>query len=232
MDINVDNVLDSEVSAPVDKDNVEYDLGVNMHLPVERKKMPKRKHKFGKGAKRGGNRKSCRKVDATALVDPTALVARERPTTTAVPVKRMNKKQLHRSLHHTTKKLICAKTKATTTAKKLSAAKAQCTIIAKIAQDRCKESNLAHQNAESKVNAIRDEMAIAKALCDNAIAEAHVNAVAKAHVKVIAERVFLSTQAKAKAAVTRKQHAKQLLLKDKECDIAIDGMKRRTQGGE
>jgi hypothetical protein len=72
----------------------------------------------------------------------------------------MNKKQLHCSLHSTTKKLICAKKKATTTAKKLSAAKAQCTIIAKIAQDRCKESDLAHQKAEIEVNAIRDEMKI------------------------------------------------------------------------
>ena len=167
MDIFVDHFHDFEATAPVDDNQVEYDLGVNMHLPVERKKMPKRKHKFGKGAKRGGDRKSCREVDATALVDPTALVARERPTTTAVPVKRMNKKQLHRSLHSTTKKLICAKKKATATAKKLSAAKAQCTIIAKIAQDRRKESNLAHQKAESEVNAIRDEMKIAKALCDN-----------------------------------------------------------------
>ena len=90
------------------------------HLIVIKRKMPKRKHKFGKGAKRGGDRKSCWEVDATALVDPTALVARERPTTTAVPVKRMNKNQLHRSLHSTMKKLICAKKKATTTAKKLS----------------------------------------------------------------------------------------------------------------
>ena len=94
----------------------------------------------------------------------------------------MNKKQLHRSLHSTTKKLICAKKKATTTAKKLSAAKAQCTIIAKIAQDRRKESNLAHQKAESEVNAIRDEMKITKALCDNAVSEAHD--------KVIAERFY------------------------------------------
>ena len=133
----------------------------------------------------------------------------------------MNKKQLHRSLHCTTKKLICAKKKATTTAKKLSAIKAQCTTLAKIARDRRKESNLAHQNAESKVNAICDEMAVAKALCDNAVA--------KANAKVIAERVVLSTQAKAKAAVTRKQHAKQLLLKEKECDITIDGMKRRLR---
>jgi hypothetical protein len=131
----------------------------------------------------------------------------------------MNKKQLHQSLHCTTKKLICAKKKATTTAKKLSAAKAQCTTLAKIAGDCRKESNLAHQNAESKVNAICDEMAVAKALCDNAVA--------KANAKVIAERVYLSTQAKAKAAVTRNQHAKQLLLKEKECDITIDGMKHR-----
>jgi hypothetical protein len=78
---------DFEATAPVDDNQVEYDLGVNMHLPVERKKMPKRKHKFGKGAKRGGDHKSCREVDATALVDPTALIARERPITTAVPVK-------------------------------------------------------------------------------------------------------------------------------------------------
>jgi hypothetical protein len=63
------------------------------------------------------------------------------------------------------------------------------------------------------VNAIRDEMKIAKALCDHAVSEAHD--------KVIAERVFLSTQAKAKAAITRKQHAKELLITKKECDIAL-----------
>ena len=232
-DVNlaVNNDQDFNATTPVDVDQVEDYLAVDKHLPVKSKrKMPKRKKKFGKGAKRGGDRKSCRQVDPSALVDPTALVnptalvAMERPTATAaVPVKRMNKKQLHRSLHCTTKKLICAKKKATTTAKKLSAAKAQCTTLAKIARDRRKESNLAHQNAESKVNAIRDEMAVAKALCDNAVA--------KANAKVIAERVFLSTQAKAKAkaAVTRKQHAKQLLLKEKECDITIDGMKHRLR---
>ena len=128
-----------------------------------RKKMPKRKHKFGKGAKRGGDRKSCRHVlptalvdpTAIALVDPTALVARERLT--PIPVKQMNKKQLHRSLHCTTKKLVCAKKKAVTTSKKLTASKAQCTILAKLAQDRRKESNLAHQKATSEVNAIRAE---------------------------------------------------------------------------
>ena len=109
VDIAVDNVQDFEVSAPVDEDNAEDDLGVDKHLPVEtsKKKMPKRKHKFGKGAKRGGDHKSCRHVKpaapvnptALAPVDPTPLVARARPTATAaVPVKRMNKKQLHRSV--------------------------------------------------------------------------------------------------------------------------------------
>jgi hypothetical protein len=60
----------------------------------------------------------------------------------------MNKKQLRRSLHCTTKKLVCAKKKVVTTSKKLTAAKAKSTILAKLAQDRRKESNLAHQTFE------------------------------------------------------------------------------------
>jgi hypothetical protein len=155
-----------------------------------KKRMPKRKHKFGKGAKRGGNRKSCWCVEsaapvdptAIALVDPTALAAMERPT--AIPVKRMNKKQLHRSLHCTMKKLGCVEKKVETTSKKLTASKAQCTLLAKLAQDRRKESNLAHQKATSEVNAIRAEaekslhfaefeIAAAKELCHKAVAEAH-----------------------------------------------------------
>ncbi len=44
-----------------------------------------------------------------------------------------------------------------TTSKKLTAAKAQCTILAKLAQDRRNETNLAQQKATSEVNAIRAE---------------------------------------------------------------------------
>jgi hypothetical protein len=92
VNIAVDDVQVFEATAPVDEDQVEDELSVDKHLPVK-KTMPKRKHTFGKGAKRGGNRKSCRHVlptalvdpTAIALVDPTALVARERPT--AIPVK-------------------------------------------------------------------------------------------------------------------------------------------------
>jgi hypothetical protein len=54
VDIAVNDVQDFEATAPVDKDQVEDDLSVDRHLPVK-KIMPKRKHKFGKGAKRGGN---------------------------------------------------------------------------------------------------------------------------------------------------------------------------------
>ncbi len=85
-----------------------------------------------------------------------------------------------------------------TTSKKLTAVKAQCTILAKLAQDRCKESNLAHHKATSKVNAIcaeaekrlhvaECEIADAKELCDKSVAEAE-------H-KIIVERVFVSTKA-------------------------------------
>ena len=64
VDIAVDGVQDFEATAPVDEDQVEHDLAVDKHLPVKsRKKMPKRKHKFGKGAKRGGDRKSSWPVD-------------------------------------------------------------------------------------------------------------------------------------------------------------------------
>jgi hypothetical protein len=54
-------------------------------------------------------------------------------------------------------------------------------------------------------------------LCDKSVAEAH-------H-KIIVERVFVSTKAKAKAAITLKRHAKELLLHQRECDITIKGMK-------
>ena len=36
MDIFVDHFHDFEATAPVDDNQVEYDLGVNMHLPVRR----------------------------------------------------------------------------------------------------------------------------------------------------------------------------------------------------
>jgi len=55
----------------------------------------------------------------------------------------LKRKQLIRSLDWTTKKLKCAEMKEATTAKKLTAAKAQCIVLAKLAQERRKEGRLA-----------------------------------------------------------------------------------------
>jgi hypothetical protein len=55
VDLAVDNNQVSETTA-VDCDLVEGNLAVNKHIHVKRK-MPKKKRKFGKGAKRGGDQK-------------------------------------------------------------------------------------------------------------------------------------------------------------------------------
>ncbi len=68
----------------------------------------------------------------------------------------MNKNQLHCKPDRSAKKLKCAKKKAVTESKKLIASRAQCTVLAKLAQERRKEGNLAHQQAERYVNAIHD----------------------------------------------------------------------------
>jgi hypothetical protein len=81
VDMFVDHFHDFEPTAPVENDQVEDDLAIDKHLPVmsRKKRMPKRKHKFGKGAKRGGGRKSCWHVESAAPVNPTA-IARVDPT--------------------------------------------------------------------------------------------------------------------------------------------------------
>ncbi len=52
---------------------------------------------------------------------------------------------------------------------------------------------------------MESKIAAAKELCHKAVAEAHD--------KIIVERVLVSTKAKAKAAITWKRHAKELLLR-------------------
>ncbi len=131
------------------------------HCVVVKRKMPKRKRKFGKGATRGGDQKSCQSGTRDPLVfaaegDATADI-QATVSATSVTVKPMKRTQLHRSLDWTTKKLKCAEKKEATTMKRLTAAKAQCTVLAKLAQERQKEGHLAHHQAESKVNAIHKE---------------------------------------------------------------------------
>jgi hypothetical protein len=163
-----------------------------------------------------------------------------------------------------------------TESKKLIESRAQCTVLAKLAQERHKEGNLAHLQAERCVNAICDKsekrlnlapqqaerdvnaicvksekrlnlaakqaerdknairdksektlnldacmIAAAKTFSDNALAEAHT--------KLIAEQVYLSAKAMTMVAITGKHYAIELLLQQRECDIAVNEMKHTLQ---
>jgi hypothetical protein len=160
---------------------------------------------------RGGDRKSSQSGTRDPLVfaakgDAAADIQATVPAT-SVAVKPMNRKQLHRRLDWTTKKLKCAEKKEATTANKLTAAKAQCNVLAKLAQERQKEGHLAHHQAESKVNAIHKETEkrLNLAACEIATAKRMSDdAVSNAHDKIIAEQGFHLAKAKATAVTTRK----------------------------
>jgi hypothetical protein len=133
-------------------------------------------------------------------------------------------------LDWTTKKLKCAERKEVTTAKKLTAAKAQCTVLAKLAQEWQKEGHLAHHQAESKVNAFHKETEkkLNLAACEIATAKRMSDdAVSNAHDKIIAERGFHLAKAKATAVTTHKRHTKELLLQQEECNIVVNDMKSK-----
>jgi hypothetical protein len=76
----------------------------------------------------------------------------------AVVVKHLNKKQLQQRLDCNTKKLKCAEKKVTATQKKLLTAKEHCKRLASLAQERRKDSRLAHLNAKRKESAIHAEL--------------------------------------------------------------------------
>ena len=101
------------------------------------------KQKFGKGARRGGNRKSGRLDTADQRVEPAV------PGDAAdasVVVKRLNKKQLQQRLDRNTKKLDrnpkklkCAEKKVTATQKKLLTTKEHCKQLASLALEQQKD---------------------------------------------------------------------------------------------
>jgi hypothetical protein len=228
------------------------------HLVVVKRKMPKRKRKFGKGARRGGDRKTSQSGTGDQLVfaaegDATADI-QATVSATSVAVKQMNRKQLHRSLDWTTKKLKCAEMKEAKTVKKLTAAKAQCIVLAKLAQERRKEGHLAVceiktaqriaddavSNAQDKIIAERGfHLAKAKAtaittckqhtkelLLQQEEAKATAITTRKQHTK---ELLLQQEEAKATAITTRKQHTKELLLQQEECNIVVNDMKSEFQ---
>jgi hypothetical protein len=220
------------------------------HLIVVKKKMPKRKRKFGKGATRGGNQKSRQSGTVDQLVfaaeGGAAADIQATVSATSVAIKPMNRKQLKSSLDWTTKKLKCAEKNEATTAKKLTAAKALCTVLAKLAQEQQKEGHLAHLQAESKINAIHKEtekklnvaaceIATAKRMTDDAVSNAQDKIIAKRGIhqdKIIAERAFHLAKANAMAVTTCKQHTKELLLQQEECNILVYDMKSTLKSNQ
>jgi hypothetical protein len=129
----------------VDNDNtIGQSSSINVQQPTDdalpdvphKRKMPKKKKKFGKGARRGGNRKSGRSDTADQHVEPAvpgdAVAA-------CVVVKRLNKKQLQQRLDRNTKKLQFAEKKVTATQKKLLTTKEHCKQLASLALERRKE---------------------------------------------------------------------------------------------
>ncbi len=119
-----------------------------------------------------------------------------------VVVKRLNKKQLQQRLDCNTKKLKCAEKKVAATRKKLITTKEHCKQFASLAQDRQKDSPLAHLNAERKESAIRAEL-------DNA--QRRINDItADVHDRIIEEQASNSAQAKSKVASAKKRHQTEL----------------------
>jgi hypothetical protein len=132
-----------------------HGLPPDVVLPHNRK-MPKRKSKFGKGATRGGDRKSSRS-DTTVerhaeLAVPAYATAAGDPviSDSVAAVKRLNKRQLQQRLNRSPKKLKCAERKVTLTQKKLLTTKEHCKQLARLASERRKDAQLAHLNAERK----------------------------------------------------------------------------------
>ena len=119
-----------------------YSLPPDVALPHKRK-MPKRKQKkFGKGATRGGDRKSGRfdtTVDRLAQGD-AATAGDHISSDSAAVVKRLNKKQLQQRLDRNTKTLKSAERKVTSTQKKLLATKEHCKQLARLALERRKDA--------------------------------------------------------------------------------------------
>ena len=220
-------------------------------LPHNRK-MPKRKSKFGKGATRGGDRKSSRS-DTTVerhaeLAVPAYATAAGDPviSDSVAAVKRLNKRQLQQRLNRSTKKLKCAERKVTSTRKKLLTTKEHCKQLARLASERRKDAQLAHLNAERKESAIRAELDHANRRINDITADVH-DIIIKERASNSAQAKSKAAQAKSKAASARKRHQnelnrqaasaqkrheKELNLQQVECDDAINQMQLTMKDNE
>jgi hypothetical protein len=201
--------------------------------PRTKQKMPNRTRKFGKGATRDGNRKSSRPATVDHQVITRAPednanagnhTSNNVATSKLAPFKRMNKKELCRSLDSSTTKLKCSERKVETTTKKLYAANAQSTVLVKLAQEQRKEGYLIHEQAEIDVNAIRleSENSLHVAMCKIAAI------ISESHNAIIGERAINAAKYKSKAAVACKRHAKEMLVQQRECNILVNDVKKKA----
>jgi hypothetical protein len=136
----------------------------------------------------------------------------------------LNKKQLQQRLDCNTKKLKCAEKKVMATQKKLLTAKEHCKQFASLAQERQKDSRLAHLNAERKESAIHAELNNAQRRIKYITADVHD--------RIIEEQASNSAQAKSKAAFAKKCHQKELNRQQMEYDDAINQMQLTMKDNE
>ncbi len=148
--------------ASVDKSQVDEDLLADddVHLAQPSKPIqthPKTSNKFGRGKRRGGDRKTTGTIDpilASQAADEGG-VARHCSPTIAM---KSTKKQLIRSLNKSEKKRQMTEDKMAVVTKKLQTATNDCKTRAVLAQERRRESNLALQHADCLMTGGRDEM--------------------------------------------------------------------------
>ena len=105
-----------------------------------KRKMPKRKRKFGRGATRGGDQKSSRPNIVYQHAVPVPHNDDDNNSTQLVHAKWMNTKQLRQKLNRIGKKIKCAEKTVTATRKKLIAAEAYCKMLASLSlgRSRCR----------------------------------------------------------------------------------------------
>ena len=190
-----------------------------------KRKMPKKKKKFGKGARRGGDRKSGRSDTADQHVEPAvpgdAVAA-------CVVVKRLNKKQLQQRLDCNTKKLQFAEKKVTATQKKLLTTKEHCKQLASLALERQKEGRHAQKELGHAHRRINDITADA---CDRIIEERASNT-AQAKSKAASALKRHQKELNRLAASAQKRHQKELNQQKMACDDAIDQMQLTMKDNE
>jgi len=241
-------------TAPVDGDQVKEELSIAPPKPSKPiPSRPKTSNKFGRGKRRGGDRKTTLTID-TILPAPQAAdmggVAGNRSPAIA---KKSTKKQLIRSLNKSEKKRQMTEDKMVVVTKKLHTTANDCKTLAVLAQERRRERNLALQHADCLITGMRDKMTTRLRLAVRDVADAQETAardvadaqetaardVADAQESAARGVAYAQeTSAKAimeeqqyhygKACATCKKHAKQISLDRRNFAVVVKNLKRTS----